>query len=407
MKTTKRRLRLESGSANESRNGWVKIRITILVCLFFVYTVADLATSASSGQSGANRLAVHLSLIGMSVLMLTSTVWFLARKPKQIRPRIAPLPFLLFPVWVLMVDLMSDSLSNAVTRIGLLIWWFSLFSFSRAVTWYIRSIQWASIPILILLLVYSAGLIWGAAQIQSAYSVDFVVSGFSYFVVALYPVVRLLPNAGIKNISYILIILITLSSLKRGAIILLVVFVGIELLTSRKINGSKLFGVLTGIIITAVVLLQTAVFDLIQQRFSQEELAEGSGRNSIYSTLLDQFRQRSFGEQLLGSGSGSVGDYTYVSGAHNDVLEMLIAYGIVGFVIYLAWIFSGLAVVKCAAQSTNISKDVVISAFMAIVYLLVVGLFSQGVFGHASVYSILILGCVAGLTDLENHNEKR
>lgn len=405
MKTTKRRLRLESGSANESRNGWVKIRIAILVCLFFVYTVADLATSASSGQSGANRLAVHLSLIGMSVLMLTSTVWFLARKPQQIRPRIAPLPFLLFPVWVLMVDLMSDSF--AVTRIGLLIWWFSLFSFSRAVTWYIRSIQWASIPILILLLVYSAGLIWGAAQIQSAYSVDFVVSGFSYFVVALYPVVRLLPNAGIKNISYILIILITLSSLKRGAIILLVVFVGIELLTSRKINGSKLFGVLTGIIVTAVVLSQTAVFDLILQRFSREELAEGSGRNSIYSTLLDQFRQRSFGEQLLGSGSGSVGDYTHVSGAHNDVLEMLIAYGIVGFVIYLAWIFSGLAVVKCAAQSTNISKDVVISAFMAIVYLLVVGLFSQGVFGHASVYSILILGCVAGLTDLENHNEKR
>lgn len=393
------------GAAASTRG--VRFRVNLIFGMILLYAVADILTSASSGIVGANRAVVHLSMAVTTLLIILNTGWLIRNRPQFVRARVAPAAFLLMPFWVVIADLMAEPTSLTITRVGILVWWFSLFTFARAASWHIREINWIALPCSVFLAVYVLGMAWGRVQVDQNFSVDFVVSNYAYFIVAFFPVARLVQQVFIRNILLLVIVVCTLVSLKRGAIVLLVLFVLIGVVASRRSILTRMFLPLLGGGTVLYFLSQSTLLDFLQRRFAPEELADGSGRSDIYESLVSEFTERNFTLQLFGTGSGSVTQTTSITAAHNDVLEVSISYGLVGLLFFIFWLGACFGVVFKARKSDLHKTEAYASLLMALIFIIVVGLIGQGIFGHASIISIVLFGSAAGQLDLEESNGKQ
>ena len=76
-------------------------------------------------------------------------------------------------------------------------------------------------------------------------------------------------------------------------------------------------------------------------RFSNLESDQGSGRTIIYSNILSDFSSSDTFHVIFGHGFKSVRLITWPNElAHNDLLELLYDFGIIGFVIYLLYLIT-------------------------------------------------------------------
>lgn len=376
------------------------LRWTKLVFLLIsIYAVADVATSASSGVT-EGRSAVHILMLLTTAVLIVGLMQLSLNRPIGIAVRIAPASFVLMPVWIALADMNAGLWGMSASRIFITIWWVALFSFARAVTWRVSNARWLSLAIMALLAIYVGGMLWGINQIELNFSVDAAVSNYGYFVIAMYPIIRLIPNRVLNKTGRVIILLAVMVSLKRGAIIIALVFVLYEVLFAEKSKRATRLISVTALVVAGIAfLLPSGILQELQRRFAIEELISGSGRSDIYDTLFKEVSGRSSGELLFGTGSGSVGNYTSVAAAHNDFLEMQIAYGLVGVVLLGAWLCSCIRVSIQALRAKDIPRDVKMTSLMAVTYVVIVGLYGQGIFGHATLFSVVLLGSIAGLID--------
>ncbi len=169
---------------------------------------------------------------------------------------------------------------------------------------------------------------------------------------SIYYVLTLLPfcfslNGKKKAIGMIAIIGMVLIAFKRTALISLIVSILIyyTVLYNKKDTKKLRIAIsLVGLFVAAILLYQyivnTTGNDIIAKLMMSKE-DNGSKRLDVYASALTQFDQSGFFQKLFGIGYNGV-RYTYginISGdnvsAHNDFIEVLCDYGIVGFVLYL------------------------------------------------------------------------
>jgi hypothetical protein len=176
-----------------------------------------------------------------------------------------------------------------------------------------------------------------------------------FFVVLLSPFIFLLKNKIWKYILFFLAIIAALLSFKRSALICmsLMPLISIYFDYIKGVKGSFFSKIFIGIMILIGL---SGVYDHFNSRtddYMTSRLVSiqddgGSGRVDIYKTVFHDFEKQFLENQLMGVGHNGVrnsgivwvaGDVSHQNlSSHNDFIEVIYDYGIIGFIIYIFFI---------------------------------------------------------------------
>ncbi len=220
-----------------------------------------------------------------------------------------------------------------------------------------------------------------------------------YYLVCLYPFIWDLRNKILKIFLTGLVIYGTIYSMKRGAMLCLMASLSISFLVyylffatgKRRIPYFYAFIVLVGLTTIFLFYSVSQRQDTFNKRM--ETLSTGSGRIGIYTDALYHFRNYHLFEKAFGSRSEKLC-------THNDILFMLVNYGIVGMVVICCYIL----------QTFRLGFDFIIrrhpflpACLTAIFTGFIIQMVSYGVEGHTFVLCCIYIGIMQGLIFEENN----
>lgn len=170
---------------------------------------------------------------------------------------------------------------------------------------------------------------------------DYVTLNASVVFLMLLPLCILLKNK-ILSLSIVCVcIYFLVSSVKRGNILASIIPLAIFVYELWKSTSKKFFK--RALLIIALVFISSLVIDLIvnneyfQFRIQQTQRGDSSHRGVIYQTMWNLWYAKADLLQLI-FGYGYYGTVLYSGGymAHNDWLEVLVDFGLIGCISYLA-----------------------------------------------------------------------
>ena len=139
-----------------------------------------------------------------------------------------------------------------------------------------------------------------------------------------------------------------------------------DFLRSRKnglIKGIALSSLIVGIGFGIFNYVDIETGGYISQRLENIGEDQGSGRLDVYENVFNLYETKDWNNKLFGSGfnsvikdnyfGGSIGMFRNIS-AHNDFLEVLYDFGIIGLFIYLVYV---IRIVRLAFSVKNINEN--------------------------------------------------
>lgn len=397
------RFRYLGGSAEwKTAGGWCKVTpLVFLSLVFLAFSIADLQSSAQTGNRGADRSLAHVLLLALTGFLI-AYVFLAAKRISSIR-LVQPLSGLIvLACWILITGLFNGAgIWDLLVRMNMsLLWVFAYLFF-----WSLATSMEGPDEVL--------------RRFAKFFFVFFIAATGYYFVYAsilldripvlnvIYEVLALLPwlillDANVKSgILYIVSGFFTLLSMKRGAIIALPVMYVADVLARSKVGSRKRDIVKPiGILLLAIALFAALFvgFDtwtdgFLTERFSLEEMASGAGRSDQYVLAINAILERDWLHALVGGGIGSSVSLIG-TGIHNEWLEILFSYGVVGFVIYAAMV---IGIVRRTVSFSRLGPRYASSCWMMTSLLLVVSMVSTAYGGYVGFFIFGFWGCVEGL----------
>lgn len=171
-----------------------------------------------------------------------------------------------------------------------------------------------------------------------------VVNNSAYSVLSLMPFVFMIKRKYISLIVLFVLYVIVLSAMKRGAIIIATACVCLYLVYFFKNNKKriKLWSVVLIIIVIGFLYRYLYYFyvnnPFLQYRIQATIEGSSSGRDIIMTNLLTKFFDGNLLNQLFGFGFYKSIEIAG-NAAHNDWLEILISFGLIGVILYLLIFF--------------------------------------------------------------------
>lgn len=308
--------------------------------------------------------------------------------------------------WNVIVNLLEGSGGWAMlVPLGLSTLWILVFYFFSN---YLRRFPnaWphmkASIMVMFSFYVFSA--LYGAHTISTIYDRVAVVN-LVYSVIVFTPWISLIKERRKRIFGFGVVFFIVAISMKRGAIIAFPVMMASFMLTDAIIRKRKIVSILK-LIFTVVLFFVVLMFldqqvgGILSDRFSTESLQSGSGRAEIYAITWDMISQRDPWYLLVGEGSGAI-EAILGMGAHNEWLQFLYNYGVVGALFY-GWLC--LTLVRRVFALIKTSSRYAPAYAMAVVFMLIVGMFGMIYFAHYTFFIMALFGTLEGLIFHDKRN---
>ena len=173
---------------------------------------------------------------------------------------------------------------------------------------------------------------------------------------ASYPILYLLPfmlchrNKALKIGFMIVVLIVVMYSLKRGGIVALscglitYFYISQIRIKNRKISivpAISLIIVIVGLLYFIRYFNENILSGMLSDRLSDSVDSGGSGRLDIYKYYWNVFKDSSLSQLIIGRGwLGSIRSGSMGLTCHNDILEVLIDFGIIGLSLYTIFIIS-------------------------------------------------------------------
>lgn len=378
----------------------------VLMFVIVLYSVNDMATSTNAYQAQGNRGMVYVALIGIIALL---GIYFFYRWLYFGIKLVAPSGILIIiTMWIAFDNFLlgniigSSNMWTSVTHTGLSLWWLLALFFGYYYPRNNDNKQKQLMFFVIAMLFYYCWQFISVLIRSNATHDETTVLNLVYRVVVFVPAIYLLENKKLRNVLLLMIFAMTVASMKRGAIIILPLMMLVSLLIDNRENKDSLkkIGRIAGLGILGIVafFIADSITDgFLSHRFSIGELLYGSSRSDKYAAAIAEIKKRSFSEVMLGIGSGARG------GVHNEVLEFLYTFGVVGLLLYIMLIIS--IIMRFAKLYKAKSKYASIYA-MIVVFFIVVGVYSGVYFTHSTFYLMLVMGIIESRVDEEKKHEK-
>lgn len=377
---------------NKFENIRVRFYPYLYLLWFFVvmYSVNDMATSTNAYQAQGNRSSVYVFLFG--ILGTLGLFYVLNFKLYTFAPMT---PLLTMAVWTFLDNLIlgnfyGNSRWISLIYLGLLVWWYLAIIFGYNYIANSKHKEKQMTVLIIAMFVYYCYKFIEVAIASNENHDETTVLNLIYRVIVFIPILSMMENKWLKNITMAVIFVLTVISMKRGALLVLPVmlFVGSVLDRNRKKNILKTIFSFVIIITFAVAVIQFAnnlTGGFLAERFSWESLSTGSNRSEKYSEAIYIISQRNFLQFMLGVGSSPR------DGIHNEILEFLFTFGFIGLATYIAMFVSMLRKLILLYKEHSAYTAVY---GMIFVYMFMVGLYSTALFTHNTFYVMLTLGIV-------------
>ena len=164
-----------------------------------------------------------------------------------------------------------------------------------------------------------------------------------FYSLMLIPWISLIHNIRLKWLIIVLLSLCVLLSLKRSSTIIMVCCVAIiyysDFLHNKKLRVSTIFtGVLIALLFAGVLYFVSDKTAIVIQRFESIEDDGGSGRDEIYDDVYRRYISSTPDRQIIGHGFDAVrkdSSFFVPLSAHNDFLEVMYDFGIIGLLFYV------------------------------------------------------------------------
>ncbi len=175
-----------------------------------------------------------------------------------------------------------------------------------------------------------------------------------------------------------LAMIIVLVTSKRSATICIILIAALYIVHLTKTTKTSLrtyFLIALGIIISYLVISRYfyGSFLGIIERMSTMKETQGTGRIPIYHTVIDVLKTNDLIDWIFGRGIGSI-RITGHTNAHNDALQILFEFGIVGLILYLAMLWK---VFKRTLTLRRIKSSYYFGYLASLVIVVVLGLVSN------------------------------
>ena len=174
-----------------------------------------------------------------------------------------------------------------------------------------------------------------------ANEVDEAHLGTSYYVLFLLPTLLLTPYKWLRYMGLFITGLVLFSSFKRGGVIAFVLAIVAylfvkEVLVERKFTRLLVFLIALIALFIILIFVDNAMGNIISERILNIQEDGGSGRDQVWATTWNMIKASDLQQLLFGHGYNAVLKCSPLElSAHNDFLEMLFNYGIIGLVPYL------------------------------------------------------------------------
>lgn len=232
-----------------------------------------------------------------------------------------------------------------------------------------------------------------------------VINNTSYLFLFLTPFIFLVKNKILKNLIFLLMFTFVIEGAKRGALIIFVLILCYNIFDQIKaLSKESAVNKLKYVVIYSAAIVVGYVYLL--NKFTQntflisrlEGLDEGnvSGRDVIYESLINNWMNaENFHHLIIGFGFASSMRYSGTGNlAHNDWMELLTNFGLIGVFLYAAII---LYIAKIGIKEKS---PVIIASFLI--------MFSSALFSmfYTAFYSVFIMQLVGYFIAYNSFNKK-
>ena len=307
---------------------FLTIVVMTLLCYFTYWVMLSLAFERMIGSTTA---VISLSVVGISIL-----AFFLSKT--RVRSKFVRL------WWAWIVWLLIDFFVLGLRGEGMANIWFVTFAPMTFLFFYTarsNSYSTTSIATIGFLVLFGIAFYMNfsfLSFIRIDYGEEIGISNLVYWCLCAVPFFFLIRNKWLMYLFLVATVIVILLTGKRSANICLFLMLISFLLFFRKRGGSTkniLFIIVGGTALFFIInnYLSYAV-EGVMDRMSNIEDSEGSGRIPLYKDVFKVIETNSIFDWLVGRGYGSI-SITKHTNAHNDALQMLFEYGLVGLVFYL------------------------------------------------------------------------
>ncbi len=245
---------------------------------------------------------------------------------------------------------------------------------------------------------------------QIANQINTAHIGVSYFALIVLPLVLLHPSRIIRILSWVVVSVVTVSSIKRGGFITLlsgaIVYVWCKQYISRKNSLTILMGIIGLCVLAYSIYYMVTFFESnIIERLMNLQDDQGSGRLGIWQTVIDNLRHSDTASFLLGHGYRSVevplGNNLVP--AHNDFLEVFYDFGLIGLVLYLiAWYHLIVDTIRMIRRKSPYAP----TFSMMVVIVFIFSMLSIVIYYFWVTYFFIMIGLTLGQHELEQTTEE-
>lgn len=361
----------------------------IVLLSMFIYVIIDLSNSALVGRSNQSRFWVYV-MIGV-LLVLT---FFRLITSKQVRYNGIEIMLALNTIWIVVNNTINLNFNWATyIHIGLSLLWFLIYNFFlRYQRYSIDNRRTITGFFTVIMLIYVVVLMASSFRMRSALDRTDVVLNTAYYVLIFLPIALSCEKKWIRVVLCTALTVAVFWSFKRGAIVALFLMLCTYYFTQKKLGKIRFSLIkICGIILALLVVLfvvDTYSGGIISDRFSAENLLDGSGRDQIYHRAWAYIQSCDLSNLLIGTGAGTT-ENILGSSAHNEWLEFTMCYGLFGAAIYLSLYFAIFKKYLYMLRQRN-SNAVYIGVLLT--YLVTVSMYGAIYFIQSTVFVMAMLG---------------
>lgn len=347
--------------------------------IYVLFCIADFSASEQTGFRDSYRGKVHIYILLVTVFLFLYCI-FNIRKIK-LTPILSSL--ILLAIWTVAVNAVCGVAKwTVLVHANMSIAWilsYLFFEHMEEKDHYVNSD--VKMIVSVLLVFFIAATVFFFFDMLARLK-HFPVLTMSYYVLALVP--WMLANKQKSKKSFlILIAAVVFLSMKRGAIVALILMIIVDELIDVKMKRITIRHFTSTVLIILLIVSCLTVADkatngFLSSRFSLAELENGSGRRKQFALVLNELKSRGMAQLILGVGCERCVK-VFGTGIHNEWLSFLYNYGVVGLLLY-ANMFLSMA--KNCKKATLKMQQFSSPSYMMLVLIFVLSMISTAYGGY-------------------------
>ena len=313
----------------------------ILFVLLLMYAFYDVSSSAQAGNLDVSRNSVYIIIIAILSFLFVSIL--IQGFRYHLKLPILPSVFMIL-LWIIINNLVNETMGRpAQINIMICLLWVCAYYSFYLIARKAHFDHFFDSFFAVLFLVYCGINIYAQQNIAIAYGRDYGMTSYSYYLLSFLPALLLGKNRKCRSVLVIVCSIMILFSFKRGPILALPVILSVYWLSRAKLGEIRMrFSRIIMLVIVAygVLLFVNHITNgFLLDRFSSQELSSASGRDQMWTNTLEHIRNRDINVLLIGTGSGT-SIQLLGTGVHNEWLEFLYTFGIIGVFLYFIFFIS-------------------------------------------------------------------